>query len=76
MRWCTWGTGGVKCQIAPGWAEAGREGEALGYFETGKPGGHVWVVVQWYDEDDPDLQKAGGLVFKHIGQRTFKSEKL
>ncbi len=67
----TWGTGGVRCKIAPQWEGAGREGHAICYFDSYVD--QLWVVVKWNDDDDPDLHKAAGLLLKHIGDKRWKT---
>ena len=69
--WGTWGTGGVRVKFADGKSE----GEAFGYFDTGKSA-RRWVVVLWDDSDTPQCILAEKLKFKHIGGRTFKPERL
>lgn len=47
-------------RIKKGWEGAGRTGTVLaGPIQDEK--GQEWMVVQWHDEDDPDLFKAVGL---------------
>lgn len=60
-----WGRAGVRCKIKEGWEGAGRQGEAICYFNQCVQ--QLWVVVKWDDEDDPDeadLHKASGLLIK------------
>ncbi len=65
----TWGIGGVRCRIRDGWGGAGRQGEAIVYFD-GRD--QLWVAVQWDDEDDPDIHKAAGLQVKRNGSRKWE----
>jgi len=48
----------VPCRIMKEWENAGRQGQYLGKFFNGI---QWWSVVQWDDEDDPDLHKTCGL---------------
>ena len=65
----TWGTGGVRCRMK----RSKREGDAYCYF-TANRSGFVWVNVLWDDEDAPTVCKQSDLLFKHLGERTFKPE--
>ncbi len=65
----SWGTAGVRCKIAPGWADVGRTGEAISYFDCACE--QLWVVVKWDDEDDPDLHKAAGILIKRPGEKKW-----
>jgi hypothetical protein len=47
------------CRIAKGWFEAGKEG--IFHKNVTALNGMVWAVVQWKEEDDPDLHKASGI---------------
>ena len=58
----TWSYAGTRCKIKPGWEGAGREGQAISYFDESF--GQVWIAVHWDDEDDPDCFKATGLLIK------------
>jgi hypothetical protein len=46
-------------RIKPDWANSGKTGTHLAFVTDVK--GQVWAVVQWDNEDDPDLHKAAGL---------------
>lgn len=71
----SWGNAGVRCKIRSGWEDAGREGEAYSWM-TPRNGTMRWVIVVWDGEDEPDCFKASGLLFKHLGSRSWVDEKL
>lgn len=65
----TWGIGGVRCRIMEGCEGAGREGEAVCYFEAER---RLWLVVFMDDEEDPDVHKASCMQIKHPGERHWE----
>jgi hypothetical protein len=67
----TFGYAGTRCRVKQGWEDAGREGEALCYFEHEKLG-QQWILVIWDDEDDPDCFKAAGLEIKTVVDDDFR----
>ena len=71
MSWGTWSHSGTRCKIKPKWFDAGKEGEAFGFFDDNK--GQEWIVVHWDSEDDPDLHKASGLLIKRLGDKLWES---
>ena len=67
----SWGRAGMRCKIRPGWDEAGKEGDIICCVQSDRMG-QQWAVVQWDDEDDPDLFKASGLVVKHPEEKQWR----
>lgn len=67
----TWGHAGVRCRIKKGWEGAGREGDALNFFNH-KRLGQDWITLIWDDEEDPDCFKAAGLQIKRWEDAAFK----
>lgn len=66
----TWGHGGTRCRISVGFEGAGREGDAVSYFDHDRLG-QTWAVVLWDDEDDPECFKADGLLIRRLDSREF-----
>lgn len=66
----TWGHAGTRCRIKKGWVNEGKEGDAFCYFQP--EFGQYWVVVQWDDEEDPDLHKAAGLEILRVGDEHWQ----
>lgn len=64
----TWGTAGVRCRMKRG----KREGDAISYFKH--KSGRVWVVALWDGEERPVCEWGSSLLFKHLGDRTFKAD--
>jgi hypothetical protein len=67
----TWGYSGVRCKIKPGVFGAGREGDAIVYFDHKRLGQH-WITVLWDDEEDPECFKASCLLIKTLKDDKFK----
>ena len=65
----TWGTAGVRCRFKRG----KREGDAICYFSPPKAT-RVWVVVVWDGDEKPVCEWNSQLMFKYLGERTFKPE--
>lgn len=55
----TWGYANTRFRIKAGWHDAGREGVVFSYFTDNK--NQLWVVLQFDDDEDPDLHKAAGI---------------
>lgn len=70
----TWGHEGTRCKIKSGWVDAGKEGDAISYFDHPRLGQH-WVVVVWDNEEDPDCFKAAGLLIKRSEETAFREYK-
>lgn len=68
----TWGHAGTRCRIKAGWEGAGREGDAVCYFDEPARLGQQWTVVLWDDQDDPDCFKSAGLEIKRLNESQFK----
>ena len=66
----TWGHSGTRCKIKQGFIGAGREGDAICYFDHERLG-RPWIVVIWDDEEDPDCFKSAGLLIKRLGETSF-----
>jgi len=66
----SWGHAGTRCRIKKDWHQAGREGEAICYFEHPQLG-QRWILVIWDDEDDPDCFKAAGLEIKTVIDKEY-----
>ena len=49
-----------RVRIKAGWDRAGRKGRCLALVELAESD-HIWAVVKWDDEDDPDNHKVQGL---------------
>lgn len=72
----SFGYAGVRVKIKRGWENAGRLG-TMECFVTpdyrGAPSGsQYWIVLIWDGEDEPDLFKASGLLFKGPGEKYFQ----
>lgn len=66
----TWGHAHTRFRIKRGWFDAGREGEAFAFFADNK--GQCWVVLQYDEDDDPDLYKADGVEVQRVGSAEWE----
>lgn len=61
---------GVRIRL--GWIDAGKQGTLLaGPIRDHK--GQDWMVVQWDDNEDPDIHKAEGLEVSSLVWKAVKS---
>lgn len=65
----TFGCEKTRCRIKQGWEGAGREGDAICYFDHL---GQEWTVVIWDDEVDPGCLKSAGLEIKTLHDAEFR----